>query len=162
MKKLTIKLLSLLLILCFALSSVACDLKVILDDMLGYSSSSDSEDDYYYPVEDTTPSWSFETIYNQCSCASPWAKYGTDYLYIDTNPSDYDYDSKPYQATKYADTALSAIRSINTKLSLPSYLYDEMMEARAIDGRLSFSGTEVDVSWRYHPDTGLEVRYTKK
>lgn len=108
----------------------------------------------------STSYWSFYTVYNECSCLYPWAEVGTDYLSIDTNP--YNYDSDSSSSTTYASKALSAIRSINGKLSLPSYLYDEMLETRALDGRLSYSGTKVNVSWRYHPDSGLEVRYTKK
>ena len=108
----------------------------------------------------STSSWSFYTVYSECSCSYPWAEVGTDYLSIDTNP--YDYDSDSYYSTTYASKALSAIRLINTKLDLPSYLYDEMVETRAIYGRQSYSGTKVNVSWDYHPDSGLEVRYTKK
>lgn len=108
----------------------------------------------------STSYWSFLTVYDECSCSYPWADVGTDYLSIDTNP--YDYDSDSSLSTTYASKALSAIRSINSTLSLPSYLYDEMLGTRALDGRQSYSGTKVNVSWRYHPDTGLEVRYTKK
>lgn len=104
--------------------------------------------------------WSFYTIYSECSCAYPWADVGTDYLSIDTNP--YNYDSDKSSSTTYLIVATNAIRSINSKLSLPSYLYNDMLETRALDGRQSYSGTKVNVSWRYHPDTGLEVRYTKK
>lgn len=103
--------------------------------------------------------WSFYTVYYECGCNYPWADCGADYLSIDTNP--YNYDSDSYSATTYASVALSAIRSVNSKLGLPSYLYDEMLETRALDGRQSYSGTKVSVTWRYHPDTGLEVRYTK-
>lgn len=104
--------------------------------------------------------WSFYTVYSKCDCSYPWADVGTDYLSIDTNP--YDYDSDYSSSTTYSSKALSAIRLIHIELSLPSYLYDEMLETRAIDGRQSYSGTKVNVSWRYHPDTGLEVRYTIK
>lgn len=104
--------------------------------------------------------WSFYTVYTKCGCSYPWADVGTDYLSIDTNP--YNYDSDYSSSTTYSSKALSAIRLIHIELSLPSYLYDEMLETRAIDGRQSYSGTKVNVSWRYHPDTGLEVRYTIK
>ena len=85
---------------------------------------------------------------------------GTDYLSIDTNP--YDYDSDSSSSTTYLLSATYAIQRVNSKLGLPSYLYDEMIETRAIDGRQSYSGTKVNVSWRYHPDSGLEVRYPAK
>ncbi len=102
----------------------------------------------------------FIAIYIECNCSSPWAKYGTDYLSIDTNP--YDYDSDLSGSTTYQTKALTAIRLVNNELDLPSYLYQDMLETRALDGKQSYSGTKVDVSWRYHPDSGLEVRYTKK
>lgn len=102
----------------------------------------------------------FEKIYSECGCESPWAEYGDDYITIDSNP--YDYDGDSYYSTTYIFEASDAIKEINEKLGLPDYLYDEMQETRAIDGRQSFSGDKVDVSWRYHPDSGLEVRYTKK
>ncbi len=103
---------------------------------------------------------SFYDIYNDCNCASPWATWGVDYISIDTNP--YDYDSDSSSSTKYMYVALAAIKSINTKLGLPTYLYNEMMSTRALDGRQSYSGDKVNVSWRYHPDSGLEVTYSKK
>lgn len=102
----------------------------------------------------------FYSIYSECSCSYPWAEYGSDFLSIDTNP--YDFDSDSSMSTYYMSMALSAIRSINSKLELPSYLYDEMLGTRALDGRQTYSGTKVDVAWKYHPDSGLEVRYTKK
>ncbi len=103
---------------------------------------------------------SFSSVYSECNCKSPWAKAGYDYLTIDTNP--YDYEDNPYVdlATTYAEAALNAIKKINEKLSLPSYLIDEMLETRAVDGRRTYSGKKVNVSWRYHPDNGLEVRYS--
>lgn len=113
-----------------------------------------------YSNGDSSSYWNFYTIYSECSCSYPWADVGTDYLSIDTNP--YDYDSDSPGSTTYASKALSAIRTINSKLGLPSYIYNEMLETRALDGRQSYSGTKVNVSWRYHPDSGLEVRYTKK
>lgn len=123
---------------------------------------SDSSKDYW----SSSGGWSYSSegdsfykIYNECNCASPWAKVGTDYLIIDTNP--YDYDSSSPNSTTYASIALSAIRIINNKLSLPSYLYNEMVKTRAIDGRETYSGTKANVSWRYHPNSGLEVTYTK-
>lgn len=107
----------------------------------------------------TNNSISFYDIYNDCNCSSPWATWGVDYISVDTNP--YDYDSDSSSATKYMYVALAAIKSINTKLGLPTYLYEEMMSTRALDGRQSYSGDKVNVSWRYHPDSGLEVIYTK-
>lgn len=99
----------------------------------------------------------FYLIYSECSCESPWAKAGVDYLSIDTNP--YDYENETLAAI-YASKALAAIRNVNSKLRIPSYVYEEMLSTRAVDGRQSYVGSRVSVSWRYHPSSGLEVIYT--
>ncbi len=102
----------------------------------------------------------FFAIYEGCGCSSIWAEVGEDYLSIDTNPYDF---SDETLSMLWAEDALAAIKKINSELGLPSYLYQEMVNTRAIDGRLTYTGPErgVNVSWRFHPDSGLEVRYTK-
>lgn len=101
----------------------------------------------------------FFYIYSASGCDEPWAEVGADnYLYIDTNP--YDYDSDSSLATLYAPEALEAITEIHRLLDIPSYIYDEMLSTTAIDGVQSYSGSRVNITWRYHPDRGLEVRYT--
>jgi hypothetical protein len=111
-------------------------------------------------VDSSKHSLDFGDIFFESNCSFTWADYGSDYLSIDTNP--YNYDSDNSLSTKYASAALSAIRLINAKLELPSYLYEEMLSTRALDGRQSYSGEKVNVSWRYHPDNGLEVMYSAK
>ncbi|MGN0804614.1 MAG: zinc-ribbon domain-containing protein [Candidatus Coproplasma sp.] len=101
----------------------------------------------------------FAYAYVICGCSSPWAYYGSDYLSVDTNP--YDYDSDLSGSTTYASVALTAIRNLNSEFGLPSYVYQDMLETRALDGKQTYTGTKVTVSWRYHPDAGLEVRYVK-
>lgn len=103
---------------------------------------------------------SFYDIFIECDCSSTWAFASIDYLSVDTNP--YDYDSDSSLSTKYLTTVVSAIKRINSKLGLPSYLIQDMLETRSIDGKQTYSGSRVNVSWRYHPDSGLEVRYTRK
>lgn len=148
-----------ILMIVLAVACLGCSIWGFADcsnNSYNYDSSYDSD----YSGGGSSSYWSFYTVYSECDCSYPWADVGTDYLSIDTNP--YNYDSDYSSSTTYASKALSAIRLIHIKLSLPSYLYDEMLETRALDGRQSYSGTKVNVSWRYHPDSGLEVRYTKK
>lgn len=102
----------------------------------------------------------FYALYNACDCASPWATYGVDYLKIDTNP--YDYDSNNSASTTYLVSATNAIKRIHSKLDLPTYLYDEMLNTTGADGKRNYSGTKVDVTWRYYPSYGLEVWYKQK
>ena len=148
-----------ILMIVLAVACLVCSIWGFADcsnNSYNYDSNYDSD----YSGGGSSSYWSFYTVYNECDCSYPWADVGTNYLSIDTNP--YDYDSDYSSSTTYSSKALSAIRLIHIELSLPSYLYDEMLETRALDGRQSYSGTKVNVSWRYHPDTGLEVRYTKK
>ncbi len=100
----------------------------------------------------------FFAIYENCGCSDIWAEVGEDYLSVDTNPHDF---SDSTLSLLWAEDALAAIKEINSKLGLPSYLYQEMVSTRAIDGRQTYAGSGVNVSWRFHPDSGLEVRYTK-
>lgn len=102
----------------------------------------------------------FYALYNACDCASPWATYGVDYLKIDTNP--YDYDSSNSASTTHLVSAVNAIKRIHSKLDLPTYLYDEMLNTTGADGKRNYSGTKVDVTWRYYPNYGLEVWYKQK
>ena len=104
-------------------------------------------------------SFNFRNVFYDCDCSLLWADYGTDYLSIDTNP--YDYDSDNSLSTKYLSEALKGIQRVNAELGLPTYLYNEMLSTRALDGRQSYKGDKVSVSWRYHPDSGLEVTYSK-
>lgn len=75
------------------------------------------------------------------------------YLMIDTNPFDYKSD------TSLADTGLDHVETLNKTLGLPDWLYKEMLNTRALDGRQKESFDQVTVTWSYHPDQGLEVIY---
>lgn len=103
--------------------------------------------------------FSFYDVYTKCDCAYPWADWGSSYLTIDTNP--YDYDSDSPSSTRYLIVADTAIKKINSELGFPSYVYQDMIKTRAIDGRQTYYGKKFSASWRYHPDSGLEITYTK-
>lgn len=96
----------------------------------------------------------FEQIFRDCELDSEWAEVGSDgsYLTIDTNPRDKD------DYTSYA--AYVSIYSVNEKLGLPDSLTEKMGKTSALDGRQSQLFEEVEVSWKYHPDNGLEVTYS--
>ena len=82
-----------------------------------------------------------------------WCEIATDgsWMEIDTNP----YDVDDYTNS----TALSKIKTINSELGFPSYVYQDMLETRSIDGRQSTTSGRYTVTWTYHPDEGLEVMY---
>jgi len=100
----------------------------------------------------------FKNLYNEY-CSSTWADVGSDgsYLSIDTNPYDYDDDGLAYPE------AYTAITEVNKALGLPDSLISEMGRTTGADGKQSetFSEQGVSVSWKYHPDNGLEVTYKK-
>ncbi len=74
------------------------------------------------------------------------------YLKVDTNPNDIEGGSSDYFE------ALAFI-SINTYLDLPSSLNELMEQTSAMDGRQTRTYDNITVSWKYHPDTGLEAMY---
>ena len=86
-----------------------------------------------------------------CDDSYAYLSFDGSYLYVDTNPSDIEDET---------DTdAWQAIQDINDYLGLPDSLDEQMKNTRAIDGYCEESFDDVDVSWNYHPDTGLEVYY---
>lgn len=96
----------------------------------------------------------FKSLYNKY-CKSTWADYGSDgsYLSIDTNPYDWDDDGLAYPEAYYA------IENVNNALGLPSSLLNEMGETTGADGKQSETFGDITVTWKYHPDKGLEVTY---
>ena len=96
-----------------------------------------------------------QAIYNEY-CTSTFASIASDgsYLFIDTNPSDKD---------EYTDyDAYLAIMAVNEALGLPESVLNKMNQTRSMDGIQSYSASELDIDWTYHPDRGLEVNYTIK
>lgn len=99
----------------------------------------------------------FKKLYEDY-CISTWAEVGSDgsYLSIDTNPSDLEDNGIAYIEAYYA------IEVINEELGLPSSLFEEMGSTTGADGKQVEEFEEVTVSWKYHPDSGMEVIYKKK
>ena len=91
-------------------------------------------------------------------CDPIWSNIASDgsYLTIDTNP--YDIDNK---GIAYYDACV-AIQDVNKALGLPESLYNDMMHTSGSDGRQSEDFKKITVSWKYHPDNGLEVTYKKR
>ena len=120
---------------------------VVLVKMLGPSDGSDGP-------RDTGPD--FAALYAEY-CDPTWSDLGSDgsYLYLDTNPDDEEDSGLAYPA------AYSAVEEINSALGLPDSLLKAMGETTGADGRQSEDYDNVSVSWRYHPDKGLEVTYEK-
>ena len=98
----------------------------------------------------------FKKLYDEY-CVSTWADVGSDgsYLRIDTNPYDLDDDGLAYPS------AYRAIEEVNMALNLPDSLINEMGETTSADGKQSETFDNIIVTWRYHPDKGLEVTYKK-
>lgn len=96
-----------------------------------------------------------QTIYNDY-CTSSFASIASDgsYLAVDTNPKDKD-DYFDYEA-------YSAIMSINEALGLPESVLNRMNQTRSMDGIQSYSTDEIEITWTYHPNKGMEVNYSLK
>ncbi|MEA4921039.1 MAG: Ig-like domain-containing protein [Clostridiaceae bacterium] len=97
-----------------------------------------------------------QKIYNDY-CTSSFASIASDssYLAVDTNPKDKD--------DYYIDNeAYSAIKSINEALGIPESVLNRMNRTRSLDGIQSYSTDEIEITWTYHPDKGLEVNYSLK
>ena len=100
----------------------------------------------------------FKKLYDEY-CRSIWSDIGSDgsYLSIDTHPFDEDDNGLAYP------DAYNAIKKINAALNLPESLINDMGTTTSADGKQSesFDKINVIVTWKYHPDKGLEVTYKK-
>ena len=101
----------------------------------------------------------FNKLYDEYCSPYFWATVGSDgsYLLIDTNPYDWDDDGLAYPE------AYTAIKEVNSALGLPDSLINEMGKTTGADGKQTekFDNLGIIVSWKYHPDIGLEVTYKK-
>ena len=96
----------------------------------------------------------FGALFNEY-CYSPMATVAADgsYLEIDTDPDDTGY------STCESD-AINAILCVNAELGIPDSVAKKMSNTRAIDGMQSEVVGDIEVTWSYHPDNGLEVVYS--
>lgn len=108
----------------------------------------------------------FERVKNEAvEIAGQVSSRGKDNFTIDTYPFE-DTNMDPALIAMIADdsqdNALEAIRYVNEELGFNGALYDEMLETTALMGRQSEENDKYEVTWKYHPDEGLEVTYKKK
>lgn len=75
------------------------------------------------------------------------------YLKIDTNPDD-------EEDGGYTDV-LDVIEEANRMLGFKESLNEKMETTRAMDGKQNETAGNIQVTWSYHPDKGLEVMYEK-
>lgn len=75
------------------------------------------------------------------------------YIEIDTNPNDID--------DYYSSEAWELIETINQELGFPKSLENKMLHTRSMDGKQTDKINNIEITWTYHPDNGLEVQYTK-
>lgn len=75
------------------------------------------------------------------------------YIEIDTNPN----DSDDY----YSAEAWELVKKMNQELGFPESLDNKMAHTRSMDGKQSDKVNDIEVTWTYHPDNGLEIQYTK-
>ncbi len=73
------------------------------------------------------------------------------YMTVDTNWLDIE--------DEFDADAYYAIEEINSKLGFSAALFNKMGETSAMDGRQTESNDKYTVSWKYHPDNGMEVTY---
>lgn len=117
-------------------------------------------EDRLWSVNRGTPSDpNFKAYYDLHSAGDITVGKDGSYMMIDSNPLNTKGDS--FFTYIYKDPALRHMKEINEFLELPEWLYKEMVNTRALDGRQKEVFDNVTVTWSYHPDQGLEVIYRK-
>lgn len=84
------------------------------------------------------------------------------YLKIDTNPNDKDTDDFLQFDYSVQRDSLNGIKMVNKELGFSDAIYSKMLETTALMGRQTEENSKYRISWKYHPDSGLEVMYEKK
>lgn len=102
---------------------------------------------------------SFKSLYDRY-CKEPWAEVGSDgsYLSIDSNP--YDDDDDDDDSKKYFSDSWNAVQNINKELGFTEAINKKMGKTSSLDGTQTETSNGVVLSWKYHPDKGMEVMYT--
>lgn len=107
----------------------------------------------------------FEKVEKEALQIAGMISTGKNYFSLDTYPDSYEnMDSAlvAFLAPKTQKNVLEAIKYANAELGFGSDVYQQMMRTNALMGRQSAENDKYRVSWTYHPDDGLEVRYEKK
>ncbi|MBR2454584.1 MAG: DUF2116 family Zn-ribbon domain-containing protein [Clostridia bacterium] len=82
------------------------------------------------------------------------------YASISSDGKSINVDTNPYNVEDYyRSQAYVLVKDINEALDLPDSVYTKMSETSALDGRISEEHGNIRVSWKYHPDNGLEIIY---
>ena len=107
----------------------------------------------------------FEKVQHEVTQIVGFTSGDGDYFTIDTLPDEYEnMDPTIVASLKYTTSkkALEGIKYANEALGFNGSLYSKMMETTALMGRQYEENDKYMVSWKYHPDDGLEVTYEKK
>lgn len=75
-------------------------------------------------------------------------------LMIDTNPQD--------KSNGSSSEGSRAVRNINKYMGFPEMLNEMIGDTSSLDGRITKEYKGYEITWKYHPDNGLEIIYTKK
>lgn len=147
MKKVFLSLL-LIAMLCVSIVFAGC-----IDDSLNANNNSNNNNNVDVKTFCELVSEITGIIVNSPEDAPIYFVIGSDdsYCQIDTNP----YDMDDFTSS----TALSYIESMNEKLELPDYLYNDMLHTSYSQGKQEETFENIKVKYYYHPDKGLNVTY---
>lgn len=69
-------------------------------------------------------------------------------------------DTNPYNISDYYNAVYELILlTFNEEIDLPYYIEEEMNRTSALDGTRTEKFGDIEVSWKYHPNRGLDVMY---
>lgn len=97
----------------------------------------------------------YNKVLDENSAYSKFINIASDnsYIEIDTNPNDID--------DYYSAEAWNLVKAMNKELGFPESLENKMAHTRSLDGKQSDKINDIEVTWTYHPNDGLEIQYTK-
>ena len=95
----------------------------------------------------------YEEVITEFPLASSCFELSEDgsFVSVDTNPSDID--------DYFVTDSFDAVETFNEKLGFPGYVWEDMLHTSSADGKQTESCGQIEVTWKYHPDRGLEATY---
>ena len=108
---------------------------------------------------------SFENVEENAMEIAGVISSGENYFCLDTFPASYAHMDESVVALLAPMTQKNvqeAIQYVNKELGFGKELYTQMLETTPQMGSQSVENNKYRVSWTYHPDNGLEVKYEKK
>lgn len=93
-----------------------------------------------------------------------WAEVGEDgsYISLDSNPEDIDDNSYRHYSNTYGSEVINVTQTLLKIFGFHDYVYKNIVSTTYADGKQEETSENIIVTWKFHPDKGIEIMFKKK